>query len=315
MPQRSNSFQELVDSIQRLLAPKNAKITQSAMFDSPFGGHPREVDVLIEFLSDLDIPLKIAVEAKDHARPIDSTTVESYIGKYNNNGGIIVDKVVIVARKFSVTAKKRAESLGFTLCTVSDLSEALSGTFDTEPNEVGAWWLSNSPGGHGRRVTVKLYDKAGQLVPLEASISSRADKVRLGRAQDWAERLLEHSIGNVANSIFAHFAGDMLHVLVDVFLTDHKATLGKKSGRVDRLEFDFGKRLQIPPTVTKVVEYSPEGGIPKRIGQEIGSGLNNDVIITYEVTGEKHPQAIQVKVMDKNGRTATEKTFRAKIVF
>jgi hypothetical protein len=107
----------------------------------------------------------------------------------------------------------------------------------------------------------------------------------------------------------------MIHVYVDVFLNDHKAAFRGKSEKIERLEFYFGKRLQIPKTEVSLVEYCPDGGLPTRFGQEIGKGINNDVIITYEVSEEKHPQKIQVKVLDKNGKTATEKTFRAKVVF
>lgn len=96
MPKRTNDFQKLVDIIQRLYAPKNATVTTSAVVTPSLGGTPREIDILVEFKTDL-YPFKVAVEAKDCSRVIDVTGVETYIGKYNNKGGIIVDKVIIVA--------------------------------------------------------------------------------------------------------------------------------------------------------------------------------------------------------------------------
>src|SRR5437879_2227917 len=109
MPQRSNDFQDVVDSIQRLFAPHGAKVTTSALIETA-PGIKREVDVFVEFKTDL-YPFKIAVEARDHARAIDITAVEQYIGKYNAPGGISVNKVVIVGRSFTQTAIDRAKLL------------------------------------------------------------------------------------------------------------------------------------------------------------------------------------------------------------
>jgi hypothetical protein len=313
MPARSNTFQETVDSILRLLAPKNASITQSTLVPSNTGGPPREIDVLIEYVNELGLPIRIAIEAKDYGRPISVDTVEGYIGKYNNNGGITVDKVVIVAAKFSKNAKGRANAVGFTLCTLNELPDAIEGTFTKIQSENGAWWLTRGQSMLGKGVAATLFDAKGDKVPFNARITGRKSKTDMGTVSDWAERLLKHAVGASADAIFAHFAGDMIHVLIDVFLSDHKATLGKKSEKLERFEFDFGKRLQMPDMEPAILEYSPEGGAPKKFHREIGKGLNSDVIIHYEKPADGPPQAIQVKVLDKNGKTALEKTFRGRL--
>jgi hypothetical protein len=137
MPKRTNDFQKLVDIIQRLYAPKDATVTTSAMVAPPSGGTLREIDILVEFKTGF----KVAIEAKDWSRSIDATGVETYIGKYNNNGGIIVDKVIIVAHSFTETAKRRANDLGFSLHTINELEGGIKGLFSTDETEPGAGGL------------------------------------------------------------------------------------------------------------------------------------------------------------------------------
>jgi hypothetical protein len=148
------------------------------------GGIPREVDILIEFETDLHIPFKIAVEAKDHSRPIDSTGVENYIGKYNNNGGIVVNKVVIVAHAFSSTAKQRANDLGFSLHTLNELDSGSFGMFEQDNSDSsGSWWLSAEKGEQEKQVKVTLLDKSGNNIPLKSTvITPRTSKLNLGSA-------------------------------------------------------------------------------------------------------------------------------------
>lgn len=142
MPKRTNDFQKLVDIIQRLYAPKNATVTTSAMLTPSSGGTPREIDILVEFKTDL-YPFKVAVEAKDYSRSIDATVVETYGGKYNSNGGIIVDKVIIVAHSFTETAKKRANELGFSLHTINELDKGVEGLFGATTQGRGAFLLKS----------------------------------------------------------------------------------------------------------------------------------------------------------------------------
>ena len=81
MPRRTNDFQELVSLVQKALVPSGAKVTDSPLVDVPGMSEPREIDVLIETAVG-PYHMKIAVEAKDNRRKMDSTQFESLIGKY-----------------------------------------------------------------------------------------------------------------------------------------------------------------------------------------------------------------------------------------
>ena len=94
MPRRTNDFQKLVTLVQKALAPKGAKVTESFLMELPGTGEAREIDVLIE-TSVGPYRIKIAVEAKDHYRKMDSTQFEAILGKYSE-GGVKVDKIVVV---------------------------------------------------------------------------------------------------------------------------------------------------------------------------------------------------------------------------
>ncbi len=114
MPKRTNDFQDLVSLIQKALAPKGAKVTDSALV----GEDAREIDVLIE--GNLgQFRMRVAVEAKDEKRKMDSTKFESILGKYLTDGGIKVNKIVIVTHQgFTGPVIKRAKVLGVELLTL-----------------------------------------------------------------------------------------------------------------------------------------------------------------------------------------------------
>src|SRR6185295_11834123 len=95
MPQRTNEYQRIVALIQRSLAPEGAKVTESAMVD--VNGFDREIDVLVEGQFGM-YRFCVAVEAKDHSRPVDVTTVEQLCAKYAPGSGIAVNQTVLVAR-------------------------------------------------------------------------------------------------------------------------------------------------------------------------------------------------------------------------
>jgi hypothetical protein len=81
MPQRTNEFQNLVSLIQKALAPKSAKVTDSAMVEVDGLGTLREVDVLIEGAFG-PYTIKIAVEATDRGRKLTLQQFDSLVGKY-----------------------------------------------------------------------------------------------------------------------------------------------------------------------------------------------------------------------------------------
>lgn len=118
MPKRTNEFQELVSLIQKAVAPRGAKVTDSALDE-----RGREIDILIESQVG-PYRIKIAVEAKDEGRKMDMTKFESIIGKYLAHGGVKADKVVIIThRGFFRPVVTRARDLGIELMTVEEAKE------------------------------------------------------------------------------------------------------------------------------------------------------------------------------------------------
>lgn len=116
MPKRSNEFQELVSLIQKALAPSDATVTDSALV----GEDSREIDILIDGKFG-HFQMKVAVEAKDEKRKMDLVKFESIIGKYFSEGGIKVNKVVVVTRAgFYNPVKERAKLLGIDLMTLQE---------------------------------------------------------------------------------------------------------------------------------------------------------------------------------------------------
>src|SRR5690606_8449036 len=84
---------------------------------------PREIDVLIETAIG-PYHMKIAVEAKDNRRKLDSTQFESLVGKYFVEGGVKVNKVVIVTHNgFYNPVIERARQLGVELLTLSEAKD------------------------------------------------------------------------------------------------------------------------------------------------------------------------------------------------
>src|SRR5438094_6755377 len=95
MPKRSNDCQRLVKAVQQAMAPKGAKVTESVIVEN--AGVSREIDVLVE--GEFGVyRMKIAVEAKDHFRPLDVTAVEQIACKYRPGDGILVNQGVIVSK-------------------------------------------------------------------------------------------------------------------------------------------------------------------------------------------------------------------------
>ncbi len=120
MPRRTNDFQELVALIERAFAPDGAQLIESAMVDSSNGMIAREVDVLVDSIVG-EYRIR-AVEAKDESRPMDMTRFEAILGKYFVNGGVEVDKLVVVTRcGFSSSVVERAALVKVELVTLSEV--------------------------------------------------------------------------------------------------------------------------------------------------------------------------------------------------
>jgi len=124
MPKRTNDFQELVALVQKALAPKGATVIESAMEPVPGLTEPREIDILIE--SDFGpYRVKVAVEATGRSRKLDNETFGKILSKYAIQGGVKVDKVVIVTSAgFTKDVIERAKMLRVDLMTLSEAKEA-----------------------------------------------------------------------------------------------------------------------------------------------------------------------------------------------
>lgn len=122
MPKRSNDFQKLLVTIQRIFAPTGAVVEESAMVTAPGIGQLREIDVLVSNSKSGPYKLKIAFEAKDHKRQLNVTDIEGIIGKYRSQGSLVVDKVYVVTRRgISKTAKQKAEMNGIGVLTLLEI--------------------------------------------------------------------------------------------------------------------------------------------------------------------------------------------------
>lgn len=108
MPKRSNEFQRLVLTIERLLAEDGAKITESReLVDSPTG-KLREVDVVIE-RSDGIRSFIVSIECSAGGRPASVEWVERMWGKHAH---LPTDKLILLSKKgFSAEALSKAQSL------------------------------------------------------------------------------------------------------------------------------------------------------------------------------------------------------------
>ncbi|HTU26074.1 MAG TPA: hypothetical protein VMF30_11785 [Pirellulales bacterium] len=110
--------------IQKATAPAEAKVTESALVAPSGIGQPREIDTLIETAVG-PYRIVIAVEAKRHRRKLNSILFESIAGKYFVEGGVRVNKVVVVTRNgFTKPVIERAQSLGVELLTLKEAKSA-----------------------------------------------------------------------------------------------------------------------------------------------------------------------------------------------
>jgi hypothetical protein len=126
------SFQRIVGLIQSALAPEGATVTESAMVT--IDGFDREIDVLVE--ADLGMyRMKVAVEAKDHGRPLDVTAIETVLGKYAAaSDSIRVNQVVLVSRSgFTAQAIKKAKDNQLLLLTLAEAEASKWETFVPTP--------------------------------------------------------------------------------------------------------------------------------------------------------------------------------------
>lgn len=285
MPQRTNDFQKLVELTHRLFAPQNAIVTASAMVESA-SGQKREIDIFIEFETEL-YPVLIAVEAKDLSRPIETTTLEQYIGKYNSRDGIKVDKVIIVAKAFARTVADRAHSLGFQLHTLTSLETSGVGEFSKpQQGQPGGWWVGKDL---EKKVNLSLFDNASNQLNdayLAGRIMQRKAHVNLGSPLLWVGSILESYLGDNATQLYEEHAGETLHFIVEIGFTDHTIEAnGFRAVRLRKIILDFGEKMKIPDMQSEFSKLTTWPSKTKTIVHEKGDGKNSKVSIVYEDTG------------------------------
>lgn len=283
MPQRTNDYQKLVELIHRLFAPQNAIVTASAMVMSA-SGQEREIDVLVEYETEL-YPVRIAVEAKDLSRAIETTTLEQYIGKYNSQGGVTVDKVIIVAKSFAQTVSDRARSLGFELHTLKSLASSKPGEFSKpRQGELGEWWVGKQP--NGKRVSLTIFGNTGQQLNdtyLAGKMMLRRTHVSLGSPISWASITVNSYLGEQLNQLYKDHAGESIHFITEIGFANHTVEVaGFRAVRLTKMILDFGENMRFPDMQTTFSELTTGPGKTRTIVHETGQGKNATLHFVYE---------------------------------
>lgn len=128
MPARTNDFQKLVKVINHHLAPKGAKITESAMLYDREAEIDREVDILVESTL-LNCNIKIGVECTAVKSGLDVRSIESFSEKHRKLG---INQTIVVSKYgFSESAKRYASKNNIKLLTFNSAkSENWSKNFE-----------------------------------------------------------------------------------------------------------------------------------------------------------------------------------------
>lgn len=105
MPRRTNTFQELIELIERQLAPTGAHVINSAMVPETLSGNLREIDILIKCTVGVR-EVMVGIECRDHHRKADIQWIEQARGKFDV---LPIDKRVVISRSgFTKHAMRRA---------------------------------------------------------------------------------------------------------------------------------------------------------------------------------------------------------------
>ncbi len=107
MPKRSTNFQDLIELIERQLAPAGAKVVASKLLKDSRSGEDREVDIVIETKSGIH-PVTIGIEVTEQKRPASSPWIEGISKKHED---LPINKSIAVSRSgFYRPALKKAEA-------------------------------------------------------------------------------------------------------------------------------------------------------------------------------------------------------------
>lgn len=120
MPQRTNEFQDLIDLLERQLAPAGATIHASHLMKDANSGEDREIDIVIE--SDVGIhPFRIGIEVIAHKRPASSPWIEGISAKHRD---LPIHKSIAVSKSgFYKPALKKAEALKIDTLSLKEASD------------------------------------------------------------------------------------------------------------------------------------------------------------------------------------------------
>ena len=115
----SKEFEQLVARIQQQLAP-DAEVHHDVKLEGRATGRKRQVDVLVtQQVGQYEI--RIVIECKDHARPVDVKGVETFYGLLDDVGG--QKGVLVCPSGFTETAKSRAEGFQIDLYSPVDTQQ------------------------------------------------------------------------------------------------------------------------------------------------------------------------------------------------
>ena len=181
MPARTNEFQKLVSLVQQALAPLGAKVTDSHLVE--VRGMPREIDALIDSTVG-PYRMKIAVEAKHHKRKLDMVNFEAIVGKYFVEGGVKVNKVVVVTHNgFTQPVIERAKAIDVELMTLKEAKDAKWTAFPAPP-----WPFKTGLRISDLELTPQIQDLTAEVVLHEAHITCSHGRV-FGRPEQLAAYL------------------------------------------------------------------------------------------------------------------------------
>lgn len=120
MPKRTTEFQDLIELIERQLAPIGAKVTASKFLKDSRSGENREVDIFIETTSGIH-PFTIGIEVIEHQRPASTPWIESIAKKHED---LPINKTIAVSRSgFYKPALLKAKAYNIDTLTVQEASD------------------------------------------------------------------------------------------------------------------------------------------------------------------------------------------------
>ena len=94
MPKRTTKFQNLIELLERQLAPVGATVFASKLLKDVRSGEDREVDIVIETKSGIH-PVVIGIEVIEHKRPASTPWIEGIAKKHED---LAIDKTIAVSR-------------------------------------------------------------------------------------------------------------------------------------------------------------------------------------------------------------------------